>query len=277
MPGERFSLLYAQPGDLVPDSGRARHRIGALLGEAVAICNQGSGLAAYLTRNLGVPVPGDGQYPSHWHQFVRECNTADFLDAVTIIYRYLFWHLSEGAASWWRDAARQIFNEENLGYDIDEVGGLRPKVDWEFQRNLLSAVAGFESERYKKVRELIAISSTNLCADPPNYKQAWRAILSAVEVLFGLILPYCRLSAVEIETRLRPLVERAHEGDPPAQEAAQGMLAAFKGWVEASQIYRHHPGEAHAPQPPANLAILSIGSGIAWLRWLAGFDGAHAP
>lgn len=277
MPGERFSLLYAQPGDLVPDSGRARRRLGALLGEAIAVLNHGTGLAGYLARNLGVPVPGNGEHPSHWHQFIRDCNTADFLDTVTIVYRYLFWHLNESAANWWRDAARQIFNEENLGYDIDDVGGLHPRVDREFQRNLQSAVAGFEAERHKRIRELLTISSANLCADPPNYKHSWRAILSAIEVLFGLMFPYCKLTSDDIDCRLQPAIERAYAKDPAARKAALGMLTAFKAWVDVSQIYRHQPGGADTPHPPADLAILSIGSGVTLLRWLAGFDAAQEP
>jgi hypothetical protein len=276
MPGERFSHLYVQPGDPVPDSARARQRVGALFGEIV-VNGHIEGLCAYLGRNLGVPIPGNGQYPSHWHQFIRECRTADFLDMVTVVYRYLFWHLSENAANWWRDAVRQIFNEENLGYEIDDAGGLHPRVDREFQRNLVSAVAGLQSERYQKVRELIEISSTNLCADPPNYKQAWRATLSAVEVLFGQMFPYARLTTDEIERRLQPVIERAYEGDPTAQKAAQRMSAGFKEWVEASQKYRHQPGAAEVSQPPADIAILAIGYGVSLLRWLAGLHEARAP
>jgi hypothetical protein len=267
MPGERYSVLYVERGDPVPDSGRARHRVGALLGEPV-FKNHGAGLACQLGRNLGVPLRG--QSPSHWHQFIRECGTTDFLDTITVVHRYLFWHLGESAANWWRDAARQIFNEENLGYEIDDAGGLHPRIDREFQRNLTSAVAGLESERYRQVRDLVAISSTNLCMDPPNYRQAWRASLSALEVLFGLMFPYGRLTTDEIDRRLKPVVERAYDGDAAAQKVAEKMLAGLKDWVEASQTYRHAPGTLEAPQPPADIAILSISQGACMLRWLAG-------
>jgi hypothetical protein len=271
MPGERFSVLYARPGTPVPDSGRARHRVGSLFRETVFNSNL-ERLAAHLARNLGVPVPSNGQYPSHWHQFIRECGTADFIDTVTVVHRYLFWHVSDSAANWWRDAVREIFNEENLAYEIDKDGSVHPRVDREFQRNLVSAVVGLQSERYEKVRELIDSSSTNLSADPPNYRQAWRATLSAAEVLFGLMFPYARLTADEIERRLQPLVERAYEGDPTAQKAAKEMVAGFERWVDASQIYRHQPGAAETAQPPADLAILSISYGTSLMRWLAGLD-----
>jgi hypothetical protein len=100
---------------------------------------------------------------------------------------------------------------------------------------LVSPVAGLHSERYKQVRDLLESCSTNLCTDPPNYKQAWRATLSATEVLFGLMFPHARLTADQIDSRLQPVIERAYQGDQIAQKAARGMLASFKEWVEASQ------------------------------------------
>jgi hypothetical protein len=172
----------------------------------------------------------------------------------------------------WRDAVRRIFDEEHLGYDVDDAGGIHPRIDRAFQRNASSAVAGLESDRYHKVRELLELSSTHLCSTPPNYKQAWRSTLSAVEVLFGLIFPYGRLTTDEVERRLRPALERAYSDDPAAQKTAQRMLAAFKEWIEASQRYRHQPGAATTPNPPADLAVLAISQGTALLRWLAGFD-----
>lgn len=269
--GERFSLLYAQHSEPLLDSARARHRVGAFLGDAI-VDPHGAHLAAQISRNLGISMLGDGQHPSHWHQFIRECKISDFLDTLTVIYRYLFWHLNEDAANCWRDAVRQIFDEEHLGYEVDDAGGIHPRVDRSYQTNLSSAVAGLGSERYQKVRELLDMSSTHLCSTPPNYKQAWRSTLSAVEVLFGLIFPYGRLTPDEVDRRLRPALERAYDGDPAAQKTAQRMLAAFKEWIEASQRYRHQPGAAISPNPPADLTILAISQGTSLLRWLAGFD-----
>jgi hypothetical protein len=271
MSGEKFSDLYLRPGDLAHDSGRVRHRVGALFGETV-FSNHTKQLAAHLGRQLGVPVPGDGRHSSDWQQFMRDCRTADFLDTVTIVYRYLFWHASEGVANWWRDVVRQIFAEEHLAYEVDDAGGVRPRVDREFQSNIASALAGLQSQRYQNVRELFESALRNLNSGPPNYKQAWRATLSAVEGLFGLMFPYARLTADEIERRLLSVVERAYEGDATGQRAAQKMLAGFKAWVDASDEYRHRPGETEPAQPPADVAILAISQGASLLRWLAGLD-----
>jgi hypothetical protein len=186
-------------------------------------------------------------------------------------YRYLFWHVSEGAANWWRDVVKKILAEENLAYDIDSVGGVHPKVDREFQRNMASAVAGFQSERHRGVRDLLVAVEKNLSAIPPNYKQAWRSTISAVETLFSVMFPFAALTGEEIDRRLLPLVERAYAADPLAQKAAQSLVVAFKNWVEASRVYRHQPGIGSS-DPPPDVAVLLISNGASLLRWLVGFD-----
>ena len=271
MPGERFSRLYLRTADLAQDSARARYRIAALFRERV-FSDHAERLTAYIGREIGVRLPGDGRYSSHWNQFITEARTPDFLDTITVIYRYLFWHVSEEIAHWWRDTVRQIFAEENLAYVLDDVGGVHPAIDQEFQRNLASTIAALQLERYQNVRQLVENASCHLRSEPPNYKQAWRATLSAVEGLFGLIFPYVRLSVDEIERCLLPAVQSAYEGDLTAQQAARVMLNSFQKWVETSHMYRHQPGAAEVPQPPADIAVLAISYGASLLRWLADLD-----
>jgi len=273
MPGERFSRLYVQPGDRAQDSPRARYRIGTLFGEQI-LSRQAEQLAAYITRELGVPIPGGGRHSADWHKFVRECRTPELLDTITVVYRYLFWHLGDHIANWWRDVIKQIFVEEHLAYEIDDAGGLHPSVDGEFQRNLTTAVAGLTSPRHHEIRKQLDDVAKYLTAEAPNYKQAWRAMLSAVEAAFALMLPYAQTSADEIERRLRPLVQRAYGDDATAQQAAERMLNALKEWIEASRMYRHVPGAKELDVPPADIAILAISHGAALLRWLAGLDEA---
>jgi hypothetical protein len=269
MPGERFSVLYMRPGDPAPDSARARHRIGSLFRESL-FHPRFDQLAAYLVRNIGISLPDNHRYPSCWHQFMRECRIADFIDTITVVYRYLFWHVSEDIANWWRDSVRQIMAEENLAYEIDDVGGVHPRIDSEFQRNVASALAGLEAERYRSVRDLLERASNNLSTNPPNYRQAWRATLSAMEAVFALMFPQVRFTIEEIERYLKPRVERAYQGDPTSQKAALRMLTCLLEWVEASRSFRHYPGASDCSQPPPDVAVLSISCGASLVRWLAG-------
>jgi hypothetical protein len=266
----RFSTLYLRPGDPTPDSSRARHRVGALLGEPV-FKHEVEQLAGYLGLELGVAIPGDGRLSSAWQQYMRECSVAQFLDTVTLVYRHLFYHASADTADQWRDRVRRVFAEENLAYEIDDIGGVHPAVDREFQRNSASAIAGIESDRYDRARELFERASNHL-GDPPNYVQAWRAMFSALDAVFILMFPYARLTAEDIDRRLRPLVQRAYAADPTALRAAHKMLAGLRDWVDASHLYRHQPGAAEPAQPPADIAVLAISHGASFLRWLAGLD-----
>jgi hypothetical protein len=269
--GERFSALYVRPEDPSPDSRRARHRVGALFREPV-LKNHADELARYLGRELGIPVPGDGRHSSDWQQYIRECRTPQFLDTITLVYRHLFYHASEETANQWREVVRRIFAEESLAYDMDDVGGVHPAIDREFQRNIASAVAGLESDRYDNVRAFLERASSHLGGEPANYLQAWRSMFSAVETLFALMFPYARLTAEDIDRRLQPFVQRAYAGDASAHSAAQRMMAGFRDWVEGSRIYRHQPGAADPAQPPADVAILAISLGASLLRWLGGLD-----
>jgi hypothetical protein len=274
MAGERFTHLYLRPPERVQDSDRARHRVGALFREGI-FANHAERLAPFLSREIGVSLPGEGKHASQWSEFIRDCRTPDFLDTITVIYRYLFWHANEEMAQWWRDAVRQIFAEENLAYTIDDAGGVHPAVDQEFQRNIVSAIGVLQSPRYRNIGQLVESAFAHLRSEPPNYKHAWRAMFSAVEALFGLAFPYVRLSGDEIERRLLPVISGAHEADAAAQAAARAMVKSFQSWVEASDVYRHQPGDAEVPQPPADMAILAISQGASLVRWLASLDEAR--
>jgi hypothetical protein len=271
MPGERFSRLYLRCADPVPDSARARYRIGALFRERV-FNEHAEPLAGYVGREVGIPQFAEGRYSSQWNQFIRECRIADLLDIITVIYRYLFWHAGEEIAHWWRDTVRNIFSEERLAYRIDDVGGVHPAIDQEFQRNLVSAIAALQSSRHQKIGQLIESAAANLVTEPPNHKQAWRAMLSAVEGLFALMFPYIRMTADEIDRHLLPVLQNAYQGDAAAEAAARAMLKSFQSWVEGANAYRHQPGAADVPQPPADIGILAISAGASFVRWLAALD-----
>src|SRR5215831_19160954 len=223
MPGERFSTVYLRSQDPTPDSSRARHRVSTLFREVV-VKSHNEQLARYIGQELGIVVPRNGSHSSDWTQFLRECRTPDFLDAITLVYRYLFYHASEDLANQWRDVVKKIFAEENLAYNIDQVCGVHPAVDREFQTNNASTIAGLAADRYEAVRDSFKQAVNHLNGVEPNYLQAWRGTFAAVEALFVLMFPYARLTADDVERRLRPLVEGTYASDEAAQKAAHRMV-----------------------------------------------------
>ena len=80
------------------------------------------------------------------------------------------------------------------------------------RRNMVSTVAALQPQRYQNINQLVETASTHLSVDPPNYKHAWRAMLSAVEGLFGLrrvksnsvYCPWCRVRMKNMRQHREP-------------------------------------------------------------------------
>ena len=111
--GERFSHVYRKRGEAVSDSPRLRRRFSALVHDTYGLHE----FERELEKELGVPVGNAG-----WHAFFVNCDLSDFLDAVTIAYRYLLKVVEIGDnyrfvhPKTWLDTVRRILAEENLHY-----------------------------------------------------------------------------------------------------------------------------------------------------------------
>jgi hypothetical protein len=57
-----------------------------------------------------------------------------------------------------------------------------------------------------------------------------------------------------------------------ARNFASLMLNSFADWVNAAHQYRHAEGVEQPAPPPLKLAVLSVSSSAAFLRWLAEVD-----
>src|SRR6516165_11702040 len=79
----------------------------------------------------------------------------------------------------------------------------------------------------KASASLLKFASSHLYADPPNYKMAWRAMLLAVEGLFGLKFPHARLTPEEILRRLLPAVESAYKTNSNSTKGHASDLDMF--------------------------------------------------
>jgi hypothetical protein len=196
------------------------------------------------------------------------------LDTVTLAAKF-FKRKGRDPASLWRDPARRIFAEEHLAYAIDDDCIVHPAVDSEFQRNRTATVAGLQLPRYANSLAAFDRISDELAEAPPNGKEAWRAVFSAVEGLFRLMFPSApQLNAAAVDTHLGPAIQKNYAGEPVALRAANKQLASFKDWVDASHNYRHEQGSEDPVQPPLDLAVLAVSNGASYLRWLIALDQA---
>ena len=271
----RYSQLYIERGARAPDSRRARSRIGALV-RAFPAAISSTGMAEQFAINVGSRIRTDGYSWYDWDATIQECDVRDILDMVTEIFNYLTRTGRPTQARTWLEGTRRIFTEENLAYEIDDNGVVHPAIDPEFQRNRTSALAALNNERYANVRGAFERVSPELLAQPPNFKEAWRAVFSATEGLFRLMFPQAqRLTATEIEGRLLPIVRTHYAADAVALRTAVHLTEGFKKWVDGSHNYRHEHGAVEPMQPPMELAVLAISEGAAFLRWLVDIDQAQ--
>jgi len=197
------------------------------------------------------------------------------LDTITLAAKWLANELGLRPATDWLAPVRRIFAEEHLAYEIDDSFVVHPAVDAEFQRNRTATVAGLQTPRYSNSLAAFERVSDELSATPPNCKEAWRAVFSAVEGLFRLMFPSApQLNGGAIDSHLGPTIQKAYAGEPVALRAASKQLASFKDWVDASHNYRHEQGSEDPVQPPSDLAVLAVSNGASYLRWLIALDQA---
>jgi hypothetical protein len=265
----RYSQLYIDQPNPLPDSARARHRLAKLLEKVTNSREHAYHLGEFLEAELGISVNVSNH--THWERFCAKAAIRDFLDAITLTHTYLLRSGLNGA--FWRGGVRRIFLEEGLSYEIDDSCIVHPSVDREFQRNRHAAVACLQDPRYANSLAAFERVSDELSSQPPNGKDAWRAIFAAVEGLFRLMFSSAhQLNSSAVETNLTPLVQKLYGADVIAVRAAVKQIASLKDWVDASHNYRHEPGSEEPVQPPIDLAILAISNGTSFLRWLIGLD-----
>jgi hypothetical protein len=266
----RYSQLYIDQTNPLPDSARARRRLGKLM-ERTTNDETTPELRNFMERELGVAVKA--RYPFEWVTFCEKCEIRDFLDCLSLANTFFVKKGQSAGARIWQQEARRIFLEERLAYEIDEGCVVHPAVDQEFQRNRRATVAGLQQARYSNSLAAFERVSDELATQPPNGKEAWRSIFGAIEGLFRLMFPSApQLNAGAIETHLTALIQRIHAGDAVALRAANKQTASFKDWVDSSHNYRHEQGSEEQAQPPVDLAILAISNGTSFLRWLISLD-----
>src|SRR5262249_34453913 len=126
--GQRFSRVYVDRGKPVDDSRRVRRQVAAVIHEMPDL----NELPSIVPRELGLDLVWSGVGPD-WPAFFNRIEVADFLDLITITYRYLTDKRRGGmrdlsANERWVAQVRRIFEAENFGYSIDDAGGVHYRL-----------------------------------------------------------------------------------------------------------------------------------------------------
>jgi hypothetical protein len=234
--GQRFSLVYLDKGELVSDSTRFRQRIAAFYYDYLFVHN-GEAISRTIHRELGVVVPyfpQGGQ--NNVGKFFLTAELRDVLDSITLIWRVLnSARALTSTAALWHQFVQRAFREENLGYRLDENGGVHFYIDQEFEKTRQSCIGVLNASRYSTVAADIEQAYRSLDQVPPNTRGAIWLMFSAVESLVKLF-PGCNITALgekEVNGWLRITVRPVLGEDQHAIDSANQLLTSLAKWVNA--------------------------------------------
>jgi hypothetical protein len=265
--GLRFSLNYVERGHALPDSVRFRRRLAALFSECLP---SNEDFAGHFQRETGAELPW-GSYGVLWTEFLTTGELRDVLDMVTVLAGVLGDRRYVKHKNW-LDGVERILAEENMGYRLDELGGIHFTVDQEYERNRNATLQGLGLARYAAARVSFDASGAALDSRPPKTREAIKQIFDANEIAFRLLLGprVSRLGAAEIEKQLKPLIKTEYAGT--SRDSAGLLLNSFADWVNAAHPFRHGQGVEKPDRPPIDLTVMVVSTGTSYLRWLIELD-----
>lgn len=273
--GQRFSLVYDDRGQPTLDSPRFRRRLAAFYWDSVH--DTLKNFASIVHQELGVNVPY-GTYSYDWTSFFNSAQLRDVLDTITLVTRALKKAGYERAAASWCDFVQRSMHEENLSYQLDSLGGVHFNPDPEFIRARIAAIHSIEAPRYKAVLREFEAAFTALDATAPDGKRAIGALFESVEILIKLIcgnVNVNRLGKQEVNSHLKPVVDKLYAGNATALRSATQMIKSLGEWADAAHWYRHGQKSEEPTPPPLDFAVLMVTAGAGYLRWLAVVDGLN--
>jgi hypothetical protein len=278
--GKPFSHVYIEKGEPQRDSERFRKRLGKYCGSRLS--DYKSQIGKKIEIELGVDIP-HGVYGYKLEDFFINSKLRDVLDSITFIWTALNLPLASGLidveaqkyATYWLEFVQRVFEEENLGYRVDERGGVHYFVDEEFERNRLSVLSCLAGSRYTAVATAFEDSHQKLDSEPPDTKASVRSIFEAVEILYKLLIDAPekdRLNSSGVRNKLKPMFQKIYEKDETARIAAEHLTEGLCDWIDALHMYRHGQKVEEPSNPPMELAIEIVSSGATYLRWLVEID-----
>lgn len=271
--GQLFSRVYVTRGEANGDSEQARIRLAAWLRE-YAPDQLRNRILTSIELNLGV------SYRHFLGMKYRDAmcvlSTVEFLDSLTLIAQVLhdyddeYGRYQSRLKEPWIEAVRDVFDAQNLHYDIDDEGGVHRTIDHAFDSQRASTIAGMESSRYAGARASLDHAYAQFAATSPNPKTALVSLFDAVENVAKLLLGCARLAPKEANQIAQMLCDRAELADYPGLTKQLGE--SFVKWVTAMQEVRHAPGTEHHALPDSSVALAAFSSGVAFLRWIVDLD-----
>jgi len=264
--GKRFSQVYIDKGTSVSDSVRMRNRISAVYWNLLH--SDRDDIVEIIHRETGTKVPFWGSSSDLTH-FIENCEIRDLLDSITLIFQYFLVSKQPTKAEQWHGFVSRVFKEENVGYRLDEKGGVHFYIDEEFERNRSTVITVLTSQ--PAVKEAVERAYSFLDQDPPDTASAVRSIFEALEILYKHIVKAegkDRLNSMGVQKKLRPILQQSLVNNQVASKAVDHLMDGLCDWIDAGHMYRHGQKLEEPSPPPLDYAVLFISQGSSYLRYL---------
>ncbi len=275
--GELFSRVYLERGAPLQDNARFRNRLDAFLAD---FWKEHRGISHYLKQEAGLIIPPRGS-SYNFEKFFANDPIEHVLDAITLIWQYLRatyqqWTkagtLTFPAADAWHAFVSRALREENLGYRIDAECGVHYFMDEEFERNRVSALSCLGAARYAGVKTALEAAHGYLDAQPADTKASVRSAFEALEILARLMDPASKnLNKWMVENKLKPLA-LAGAAEATEQDTVSKLFDGLAQAVDGLHNYRHGQPTEEPVAPSMNMAVYSLSTIAASLRWLVAVD-----
>lgn len=273
--GQLYSRVYLEGPSRATDNPRLRHRVSEWF--YARAYEAGEVARTELQTELGCPVPGSYDTPAV-RDFLKNAKLVDFLDALTVIHRVLRsgrYYAEGGSAAAWVAFVNRAMAETGVSFELDESGGVHPRIDPIFVATRQSALQGLENGKFATAREHFEEAYAAMDGADPRTGHAIREMHLALETVFKQTYSKAsRLDVGEINSVLKPRVVARLRG--PELEAAKLMLTSAGNFISAGHQFRHANGEPEPVPPSMDVTVWMLSQGTAFLRWLIAFVEAEA-
>lgn len=255
-----------------------RRRLLWVLREYVDIQNFSMKLARHVERECGIDVVRTGSYSSYpdWDMLFLQGELRDVFDTLTFAIRGIPDRIVKdritvtGRKQSLKNDFSRIFEEECVGYQIDETGAVLRRFDEALEAERTRLIGALDHPRFAAALRHLSTLDASLLEVPIDGRRAVRAIFDVLENIFKLAFSgSAQLKETTINQKLRPRIDGLLADDRHAAKAVQKTCSSLVDWVDAAHFYRHEPGKSEHEQPPEAFVIAMVGTGYSFARWLA--------